>query len=131
MSITVVRHTPQSLARTLKPRRLHVPSIVATKSKQQCLLSCRRHIYESQKIVRATSSPPHLLTICIRSVSHQQTVRELNQRGVDDALSDFDADDAKEKQVRTPWHREGVDTPPVRRQRSAGAMTMGTLPELS
>jgi hypothetical protein len=30
------------------------------------------------------------------------------------------------KQIRTPWHREGSDTPPVARQRSAGAMTKGT-----
>jgi hypothetical protein len=32
----------------------------------------------------------------------------------------------KGKQIRTPWHREGSDTPPVARQRSAGAMTKGT-----
>lgn len=31
----------------------------------------------------------------------------------------------KEKQSQAPWHREGSDTPPVARQRSAGAMTKG------
>jgi len=31
----------------------------------------------------------------------------------------------KGKQIRTPWHREGSDVPPVARQRSAGAMTKG------
>lgn len=31
----------------------------------------------------------------------------------------------KIKQIRTPWHREGSDKPPVARQRSAGAMTKG------
>jgi len=31
----------------------------------------------------------------------------------------------KGKQIKTPWHREGSDTPPVARQRSAGAMTKG------
>jgi hypothetical protein len=31
----------------------------------------------------------------------------------------------KGKQIRTPWHREGSDAPPVARQRSAGAMTKG------
>jgi hypothetical protein len=31
----------------------------------------------------------------------------------------------KGKQIRTPWHREGSDVPPVGRQRSAGAMTKG------
>ncbi|KAF2178375.1 hypothetical protein K469DRAFT_599714 [Zopfia rhizophila CBS 207.26] len=33
----------------------------------------------------------------------------------------------KEKQIRTPWHREGSDQPPVARQRSVGAMTKGKL----
>jgi hypothetical protein len=33
--------------------------------------------------------------------------------------------EAKELQARTPWHREGSDKPPVRRRRSAGAMTKG------
>lgn len=33
----------------------------------------------------------------------------------------------KSKQIRTPWHREGSDVPPVARQRSAGAMTKGML----
>jgi hypothetical protein len=33
--------------------------------------------------------------------------------------------EAKELQTRTPWHREGTDKPPVKRQRSAGAMTKG------
>lgn len=37
----------------------------------------------------------------------------------------------KGKQIRTPWHREGSDTPPVARQRSAGAMTKGTADESS
>jgi hypothetical protein len=31
----------------------------------------------------------------------------------------------KGKQIRTPWHREGSDVPPVARERSAGAMTKG------
>ena len=33
--------------------------------------------------------------------------------------------EAKELQTRTPWHREGTDQPPVKRLRSAGAMTKG------
>ncbi|KFY38159.1 hypothetical protein V495_06719 [Pseudogymnoascus sp. VKM F-4514 (FW-929)] len=34
---------------------------------------------------------------------------------------------AKEKQARTPWHREGPENPPVRKLRTAGAMTKGKL----
>lgn len=33
----------------------------------------------------------------------------------------------KGKQIRTPWHREGSDVPPVHRQTSASAMTKGEL----
>lgn len=32
---------------------------------------------------------------------------------------------AKEKQARTPWHREGPENPPVRKLRRASAMTKG------
>lgn len=68
-----------------------------------------------------------VVTFGARFVSHEQTAKDLNQRGVDEALSDFDTaiGQEKEKQIRTPWHRQGADTPPVRRQRSAGAMTKG------
>tara|TARA_R110002060_G_scaffold18542_8_gene25471 strand:+ start:1731 stop:1964 length:234 start_codon:yes stop_codon:yes gene_type:complete len=41
-------------------------------------------------------------------------------RQIDDAIGE-----AKELQARTPWHREGSDQPPVKRNRSAGAMTKG------
>ena len=64
-----------------------------------------------------------------RSISSEQKAKDLNQQGIDDALSEFDVAVAEqqEKQVRTPWHRQGVEVPPVRRQRSAGAMVKGKL----
>lgn len=64
-----------------------------------------------------------------RYSSGEQTAKELNQQGVDEALSEFDTavTEEKEKVTRAPWHRQGVDVPPVRRQRSAGAMTKGKL----
>lgn len=42
---------------------------------------------------------------------------------IDDAIGQ-----QTELQARTPWHREGPDMPPVKRMRSASAMTMGVLP---
>ncbi|KAL2002029.1 hypothetical protein VTN02DRAFT_782 [Thermoascus thermophilus] len=33
--------------------------------------------------------------------------------------------DAKAKQIRAPWHREGSSEPPVRRKRATGSMTRG------
>lgn len=63
----------------------------------------------------------------MRWTSTADTVKQLNQQGVDEALSDFDEELAghQEKQAQAPWHREGVDQPPVRRQRSASAMVKG------
>ena len=54
---------------------------------------------------------------------------QLHQDPTQEELSHFDravAED-KNKQIRTPWMREGSDQPPVARQRSAGAMTKGKL----
>lgn len=49
----------------------------------------------------------------------------ITQEEKDDYAKRLEED--KGKQIRTPWHREGSDTPPVARQRSAGAMTKGKL----
>ncbi|PMD62000.1 uncharacterized protein K444DRAFT_525583 [Hyaloscypha bicolor E] len=59
--------------------------------------------------------------------------KELHQKSGDKHEDEFNSqiDDAigqaKELQTRTPWHREGSDKPPVKRMRSAGAMTKGKL----
>lgn len=55
---------------------------------------------------------------------------EVSQNITDEEKKDFDRAIAenKEKQIRTPWHREGSDVPPVARQRSASAMTKGMAP---
>lgn len=60
-------------------------------------------------------------------VSYAQAAKDLNQKGLDHQESQFNDAIAqeKEKQTRTPWHREGSQVPPVKRQRSAGAMTKG------
>ena len=62
-----------------------------------------------------------------RSASYEQKAKDLNQKGINEQLSSFDDSiaQAKEKQARTPWHREGTDEPPVKRPRSASAMTKG------
>ncbi|TVY15844.1 Mitochondrial calcium uniporter protein 6 [Lachnellula arida] len=57
--------------------------------------------------------------------------KELNQKAQEEQEKGFDnqLDNAigeqRELQARTPWHREGSDRPPVKRNRSAGAMTKG------
>ncbi|OBT61872.1 hypothetical protein VE03_08736 [Pseudogymnoascus sp. 23342-1-I1] len=44
-----------------------------------------------------------------------------------DGYLDDQIGSAKEKQARTPWHREGPENPPVRKLRRASAMTKGKL----
>jgi hypothetical protein len=65
---------------------------------------------------------------------HTEKAEELSRKGLEDQNKQDDGfnsqiDNAigeqKELQARTPWHREGADTPPVRRNRIAGAMTKG------
>jgi hypothetical protein len=54
---------------------------------------------------------------------------EVHQEPTQEELSHFDKAVAEDKnrQIRTPWMRDGSDEPPVARQRSAGAMTKGKL----
>ncbi|KAL1631027.1 hypothetical protein SLS56_004701 [Neofusicoccum ribis] len=61
--------------------------------------------------------------------SNSQPAIDLNNNVTDEEKRDFDQKVAEDKgkQIRTPWHREGADTPPVGRERSAGAMTKGKL----
>lgn len=65
----------------------------------------------------------------VRYVSYEQQAKDLNQKGIDNQLHDYDAKIAadQEKQRQAPWHREGSDKPPVHTQREAGAMTKGKL----
>ncbi|KAJ9635081.1 hypothetical protein H2199_008567 [Coniosporium tulheliwenetii] len=61
--------------------------------------------------------------------SYSQPAETLSHNVTEEEKADYDkavAED-KGKQIRTPWMREGSDTPPVARQRSAGAMTKGKL----
>ena len=67
-----------------------------------------------------------------RAASAETTAKELSQQSVDELEDGVAEDDsitqAKEKQHQRPWMREGADHSPVRRQRSAGAMTKGSSP---
>ncbi|KAF2130514.1 hypothetical protein P153DRAFT_422399 [Dothidotthia symphoricarpi CBS 119687] len=61
--------------------------------------------------------------------SNGRPASDLNNNITEEEKADFAKrlDEDKGKQIRTPWHREGSDQPPVARQRSAGAMTKGKL----
>ncbi|OMP86420.1 Calcium uniporter protein, mitochondrial [Diplodia seriata] len=61
--------------------------------------------------------------------SNSQPAADVNNNVTEEENADFDqkVSEDKGKQIRTPWHREGSDVPPVGRQRSAGAMTKGKL----
>lgn len=60
--------------------------------------------------------------------SYAKPAEQLNHDITEEEKLDFDkriAEEGKERQIRTPWHREGSEKPPVATQRSAGAMTKG------
>jgi hypothetical protein len=67
-----------------------------------------------------------------RKEDSSANVKALNQNGLDQheeslkSQVDSKLGQAEERQLRTPWHREGSDKPPVRRLRSASAMTKGS-----
>lgn len=70
---------------------------------------------------------------------YKAQIKELNKKGQDleenKSIETNQIDDkigiAKEKQARTPWHREGLESPPVRKSRSTGAMAKGILSIIS
>lgn len=61
--------------------------------------------------------------------SYSQPAATLSHNVTDVEKSHFERveEESKERQMRSPWMREGSDKPPVARQRSAGAMTKGKL----
>lgn len=85
----------------------------------QNVLGGRRPGYVLSNYVKGPQFPTQ-----VRFTSYEQKAKAVNQEGIDKELHDYDAKIA-EAQTKAPWHREGSADPPVRRQRSAGAMTKG------
>lgn len=63
------------------------------------------------------------------STSEPSTARD-SHKEPDDRPSELDeaVSYVKQNQTKTPWQREGSQTPPVKREREASAMTKGNLP---
>ena len=99
-------------------RHTHHPAATLV---QQCALQRSQTLNHSSYRSFVTTTP------LLADKSHAQTAKELNQKGLDEHESGItdSISQEKEKQIRTPWHREGSNVPPVGRQRSAGAMTKG------
>lgn len=85
---------------------------------------------------RPTSIPARYLSSSITFRSKEEggskLAKDLNKKGQEEEESkikkgqlDEAIGNSKELQARTPWHREGSDQAPVKRNRSAGAMTKG------
>lgn len=83
-----------------------------------------------QRVVRV-GIPPKLLCPktkpCTAAISRSFTSTPRHFRPNHQPENQIDNAIGKEKEIaaRTPWHREGADMPPVKRQRQAGAMTKG------
>ncbi|GAB7357735.1 hypothetical protein MBLNU459_g0391t1 [Dothideomycetes sp. NU459] len=61
--------------------------------------------------------------------SHSQPAHKLSHKVTNEEKDHYEnlVEHSKANQRKSPWMREGSDTPPVARQRSAGAMTKGKL----
>ncbi|OAF56040.1 hypothetical protein VC83_07405 [Pseudogymnoascus destructans] len=62
-----------------------------------------------------------------RSPSDDAEGGEKENKSSSNGYLDDEIGSARERQARTPWQREGPESPPVRKLRSAGAMTKGKL----
>lgn len=60
-----------------------------------------------------------------RSVKDYVEEGERGSKSSSNGYLDDEIGSAKEKQARTPWHREGPENPPVRKLRRASAITKG------
>ncbi|KAH7083183.1 hypothetical protein BKA63DRAFT_561368 [Paraphoma chrysanthemicola] len=116
-----------------------------------CASTCSRTLYTTQVPRRVPGIRPHDLSwstpLQLRTFAIGARLRAAAPRGdqyensnarpaaeLNDDITQEEKDhfakklqEDKGKQIRTPWHREGSDVPPVARQRSAGAMTKGKL----
>ncbi|KAK5174208.1 uncharacterized protein LTR77_001288 [Saxophila tyrrhenica] len=65
----------------------------------------------------------------VKTDSDSIPAADLSQNVTQVERSHYDAveEESKEKQMRSPWMRDGSEKPPVARNRSAGAMTKGKL----
>lgn len=87
----------------------------------------------SSAVFPASSYRQFSSALISRKEDYESQAKELNKKGLDKQEDGFNSQidnaigEAKELQARTPWHREGSDSPPVKRNRSAGAMTKGKL----
>ncbi|KAN0090469.1 Protein of unknown function, DUF607 domain containing protein [Hyaloscypha variabilis] len=84
-------------------------------------------------LVSSSSSRVFSSTSLSRQEDATARAKALHQKSADEHEDAFNSQidnaigQAKELQARTPWHREGSDKPPVKRMRSAGAITKGKL----
>jgi hypothetical protein len=122
-----------SLSRTLAcPRTPHVSSLLLTRStlynRSQGFQLSLRHFSTSQNLGVTLPKPTERETSY--ESSNARPAIELDHNVTQEETDDYERklSEQKNKQIRTPWQREGSDVPPVARQRSAGAMTKGSLP---
>ncbi|KAG9239509.1 hypothetical protein BJ875DRAFT_436508 [Amylocarpus encephaloides] len=94
--------------------------------------STRQHESQLRAVCQLPQNTRHFSTSRIlHEEEDKKTSKKVDKsKGEEDEFNsqiDRAIGEEKEIQARTPWHREGVDKPPVRRQRIASAITKGKL----
>lgn len=98
----------------------HAPRLVTTAFATRC----------APRVRPATSTTKLHGSIWLHRVAQTHQRWSSSQQQTENDKTSRQIEEAKEKQARKPWIREGSDQPPVARNRSAGAMTKGKTLEL-
>lgn len=90
--------------------------------------SCRVRPFTNSTTLRIQEKKP-FETLTATDNSYSQPASEVSQNEAPEERSHFERieRESRDKQKRSPWMRQGSDTPPVQKKRSAGAMTKGKL----
>lgn len=114
----------RSLFAVLVAQLTRAPTPFSTGAPRAAVPFTNRH-----RISSSGQAPHRQFSYSTQHLAHdpKETAKSLNQKGLDDQEAELNAgiSQEKEKQVRTPWHREGSSVPPVEQVRSARVMTKG------
>ncbi|KAI9726492.1 MAG: hypothetical protein M1828_001314 [Chrysothrix sp. TS-e1954] len=85
----------------------------------------RNASFKNQQLRSKTTAAAPIPSVSASNTRSRNIDKDVTREEIDHFEATIAAD--KGRQIRTPWHREGSNRPPVSQPRSAGAMTKGKL----
>ena len=128
---TIIMSTPRMVGRVYI-RTSNLISRPTNPARWVTLAGRSSNLSSSIRVSELSFPARHPVRAYSAAVTAEETAKDLSQLSVDELASgEEEKRELKENQHKRPWHREGVDHAPVRRERSAGAMTKGEMVRLS